>query len=137
MIKKIKEFILKYYSEIVYIFVGALTTLINFIVYFIVKDALNLHYIAANIVAWVTAVLFAYVANRIWVFRSESTNILKEFGLFVLSRLFSLMLETGLLFMAVDVLKVNDSLAKIIIAFLVIICNYITGKWIVFRREKQ
>lgn len=133
---RIKEMIIRYNLEIIYLFVGVLTTIVNFVVYFLSREIFHLHYISANILAWIVAVLFAYVANRTWVFQSRNTNILYEIWLFVFSRLFSLLLETGLLFIAVDTLHSNDLAAKIVIASLVVICNYITGKWIIFKRRK-
>ena len=136
MITKIKELFGKYNSEITYLFVGGLTTLVNFTVYFLLRGVLHLHYIGANVLAWIAAVLFAYVANRVWVFKSKNANVLLEIWLFMLSRLFSLLLETGLLFAAVEILNANDLIAKIVVAVLVVVCNYITGKWIVFKRRK-
>lgn len=132
----IKKFIVRYDLEILYLFMGILTTIINFVVYFLSREIFRIHYIEANIIAWVIAVLFAYIANRTWVFQSKNTNILHEIWLFVISRLFTLLLETGLLFIAVDVLHSNDLAAKIVIAILIVACNYITAKWIIFKRGK-
>ena len=136
IIKKAKIYLLRYRSEINYIVVGGLTTLVNFVVYLLAGHIIGLHYLASNVIAWVAAVLFAYLANRTWVFQSRNTNIILELWLFVLSRVFSLVLETGLLFIAVAALHINDIAAKIVIAFVVVVCNYITGKWIVFKKRK-
>ena len=136
MIEKEKNYLLRYRSEVIYIVVGGLTTLVNFVVYLLAGHIIGLHYLAANVIAWVAAVLFAYVANRTWVFQSRNTNIILELWLFVLSRVFSLVLESGLLFIAVAALHINDVAAKIVIAFVVVVCNYITGKWIVFKKRK-
>lgn len=130
---RIKRFIVQYGVEIIYLFVGILTTIVNFATYFLSREVFHIHYIDANILAWAVAVLFAYIANRTWVFQSKNTNILREFWLFVFSRLFSLLLETGLLFIAVDALHSNDLAAKTVISILIIICNYITSKWIIFK----
>lgn len=135
-ITKIKIFYAHYRSEMTYLIVGGLTTLINFVVYLLAREIFRIHYIDANLFAWVMAVLFAYIATRTWVFQSKNMNILLEIWLFVLSRLFSLLLETVLLFTAVDILYMNDLIAKIVISFFVVICNYITGRWIVFKRRK-
>ena len=135
MFTRIKALIVFYRSEIAYLIVGGLTTLVNLAVYFLSRELFQLHYIGANILAWIVAVLFAYIANRIWVFHSKNANILIEFWTFVLSRIFSMLLETGLLFIVVGILNINDYVAKIAIAVLVVVCNYITGKWIVFKRK--
>lgn len=134
--KKVKNIYTLYRPEFIYLVVGGLTTLINFAIYFMAKEIAHIHYIASNILAWVVAVLFAYAANRTWVFYSKGTDILLEIWLFIMSRIFSLTLETMLLFAAVDILHISDFIAKITIAVLVVICNYMTGKWIVFKRRK-
>ena len=46
-----------------YVVVGGLTTLVNFVVYFFCTH-IQLHYLIANVIAWIFAVLFAYIANR-------------------------------------------------------------------------
>ena len=134
--EKIKDLLAKYRSEVTFVLVGGLTTLVNFIVYVIAREIFDIHYIAANVAAWIIAVLFAYVMSRIWVFQSKNTNIFLEIMLFFASRLFSLLLETGLLLGAVELLNVNDLYAKIAVAIVVVISNYVTGKWIVFKKRK-
>ena len=49
-----------------YVVVGGLTTLVNFVVYFFCTH-IQLHYLIANVIAWIFAVLFAYIANRKYV----------------------------------------------------------------------
>ena len=132
--KQVKTLFIRYRTEIIYLIVGGLTTLVNFAVYFFAKDLLHIHYVAANVIAWVFAVIFAFFANRVWVFRSTNRNILKESVFFVLSRLFSLLLETGLLYAAVDTLRFNYSISKVAVAIVVVIVNYITGRMVVFKK---
>ena len=50
----------------------------------------------ANLIAWIVAVAFAFVTNKIWVFESKSWKpavALKEFWLFVVARLLTGVLE--------------------------------------------
>ena len=137
MFIKIREILASQREKISYLVIGGLTTLVNLIVYFLAREIFLLHYIMSNIIAWIIAVLFAYITNRILVFQSENKNLVLEIFLFVLSRLFSLLLETVLLIIIVELLLVADSIAKIVVAIIVIICNYITGKWIVFKKRRN
>ena len=43
-----------------YIFVGGCTTLVNFIIYYIAIQWLNIGWLIANILSWYGAVIFAY-----------------------------------------------------------------------------
>ena len=51
---------------------GVLTTIINMAAFWLFSDVLSVHYMVANVIAWVIAVAFAYVTNKLWVFESKS-----------------------------------------------------------------
>lgn len=84
-------------------------------------------YVASNVLAWIGAVTFSYFANGAWVYRSTSRRGLREATAFVLSRLFSLALESLLLILSVEMLGVGQNLAKILVAVVVVVVNYLTG----------
>ena len=73
------------------------------------------------------AVIFSYFANGKWVYRSTSRRSLTEALSFVLTRLFSLGLETLSLFLLVSPLRMDKLTAKLLVAVLVVIVNYLTG----------
>ncbi len=135
MIQKVKTLLMKYREQVAYLIVGAATTAINYVIYALLIKLLHLHYIPSNIIAWVSAVTFAYFANGRWVYRSTSEGVL-EAGAFFVSRLFSLGLETLILFLMVDMGHMNELISKIIVTVLVIIVNYLTGL-LVFRRKRR
>ena len=127
MIAKMKALAAAYREQLAYLVVGVITTVINYAVYLFFTDVVNIHYIASNIIAWVAAVAFAYFANGKWVYRSTSRRSVKEAFSFVLSRLFSLGLETVCLFLLVDLLHVNQRIAKLLMQVMVTVVNYLTG----------
>ena len=135
MTEKIKALLIKRLAEIVYLIVGGLTTALNLAVYFAASELIGIHYIASNVAAWTVAVIFAYAANRKWAFESTNKNIMAELWLFILSRLFSLLLETLLLLALVEAMRVNDLFAKIIVALVVVVCNYVTSRLILFAKR--
>lgn len=116
-----------------YVVFGILTTLVNIVVYFVFAHVLCVNYLISNIVAWFLSVLFAYVTNRRWVFESKSSNILKECGLFFGGRLFSGVVDTGLMWLFIDVLTLNDGISKIVIQVIVVVLNYVISKLVVFK----
>lgn len=137
MINWIRQLWMRYRSEFLYLVIGGCTTVVNFISYWFFERVCHIYYLLANILAWILAVLFAYVTNRKWVFESKNPNILKEAVVFTASRLFSGGTELLLLFLMVDLGKMNDLVAKAITAVLVVILNYITGKFLVFRKGRE
>ena len=118
---------------ILYVVFGVLTTLVNILVYFLFVRGFHVHYIYSNIVAWVASVLFAYVTNRIWVFESKSTNIIKEISLFFGGRLFSGILDTALMYLFIDLLSFGDIFSKIVVQVIVVIMNYVLSKFVIFK----
>ena len=118
---------------VLYVFFGALTFLVNIVTYFLFEELLGINYLISNVLAWFFSVLFAYVTNRIWVFESKSPDILKEMSLFFGGRIFSGAVDTGLMYLFIDVLMIGDLISKIVVQVIVIILNYVFSKLIVFK----
>ena len=118
---------------ILYVFFGTLTFFVNVIVYFLFENVFGVNYIISNIIAWFFSVLFAYITNRIWVFESKSPDILKEMSLFFGGRIFSGVVDTGLMYLFIDILTIGDLISKIVVQVIVVILNYIFSKLIVFK----
>ena len=142
MINKFKSIYLKNREIIVYLIVGVLTTIVSLGVYYgLVLTILNpnnaIELQLANISSWVAAVIFAYFANRIFVFRSKDKNMLKEGFKFCSSRIFTLLVDMLIMFLMVTILHFNDKIAKIVVQVVVTILNYIISKFIVFKKSKN
>lgn len=118
---------------LLYIIFGVLTTLVNIIIYLLFNKLLGVNYIISNILAWIFSVLLAYVTNRIWVFKSNNSNIIKEVSLFFAGRLFSGIVDTGLMYLFIDILLIGDFISKIIIQIIVVVMNYLISKLVIFK----
>lgn len=136
MIGKIRNIMEKYREQLAYLVVGVCTTAINYVVYALLTDGAHIYYVTSNVAAWVIAVAFSYFANGKWVYRSTGRRGWREAGEFVASRLFSLGLETALLFLLVDFLRADKLIAKLAVAVVVVVVNYLTGL-LVFKRKKK
>ena len=138
--KKLKVFFDKYREPILYIVFGGLTTVVSFVSYWILVDVLHLHYMVATVLSWVISVTFAYVTNRKWVFDSRAHGlraVLWEMISFFACRLASGFMEMGMMFIGVDLLRVNDKAVKLIANVFVIVANYILSKVFVFRKKQN
>ena len=60
----------KYREPLLYVIVGALTTAVNFVVYFICADVMNISVLVSEGIGWVCSVSFAYITDKIVVFNS-------------------------------------------------------------------
>lgn len=137
---KIRELLEKYRELISYVFWGVMTTLVNYVVYFICTKAIGIDYLIANVIAWFVAVVFAFWVNKVYVFHSyqkDAKTMVREFGTFVSARILSGVLETGMLALFVETMHFNDSVIKIIASVLVVIINYILSKLIIFKKQEE
>ena len=139
---KIKELFYKYEEIIRYLIVGGLTTVVSlgvkYLLLFTILEANNAYELQiAVIVSWICAVLFAYFANRIFVFKSKSKNYLKEMGSFLGGRILTLLMEMFIMWFFVTLLGFNSDfwviVFTIICQILISIANYIISKIFVFK----
>lgn len=133
--------IYKKYEEIInYLIVGGLTTIVSLATYFIcvhtLLDASNsIELQIANVISWLFAVIFAYVTNRIFVFKSKSKNYIKEIISFFSSRVITLLMDMGIMFVFVTLLNGNDTIGKLISQVVITIANYVFSKLFVFKKK--
>jgi putative flippase GtrA len=135
-----KKYYEKYRELFDYLIVGVLTTVISLAVYyaciwtFANPDNPVLLQVA-NVLSWIVSVLFAYVMSRRFVFRSQNEHIVQEIIKFFLSRLATLFMDMGIMFVLVTLLKQNANTAKLVSQVVVIVMNYVLSKLLVFRKK--
>ena len=137
--EKMRKIIEKYWDVLAYLFFGVLTTVVNYVVYLPCYNLLGLSAAVSNVIAWVVAVAFAYLTNKPWVFKSHDWSrqtVLPELTKFVGCRIGSGALETGIIFLTVDLLCWNGNWMKLATSALVVILNYFASKLLVFRTGK-
>ena len=115
---------------------GVLTTILNIFVYWLVTRIFRVAVVPSTIIAWVIAVFFAYYTNRKYVFQSQTKNffaVIFEAIYFFACRLTTGVIDVGIMYLFVDVLKFDDVITKTTSNILVIILNYIASKVFIFK----
>lgn len=133
-LKPLFPFYIRYKEQLLYLFFGVLTTMINLMTFWILVSGFNMPALGANVIAWIVAVIFAYITNRKWVFASRQPSILKEAISFAVGRLTTLAMEELILWVGIDLININILVVKIIAQVMVVIGNYVISKLIVFRK---
>lgn len=148
MKKIIDSFIQLYkkYEEVVnYLIIGGLTTVISLVVkyalLFTILDAKNpLQLQIAVATSWLVAVVFAYVTNRKFVFKSKNDNVKDEMIKFFGARIATLVMEACFMWFFVTFLKMNSDIqvviCTIVVQVLIVIGNYILSKLFVFKKSE-
>lgn len=135
---KIKKLYEQYKDVIPYLFFGVCTTIVNIAAYAFFAHVFNAGTTASTIIAWFLAVLFAYLTNRKWVFKSEAKTpkeITREIAEFFGFRFATGVLDWLLMVIFVDNLHLNDVIIKAVANIIVIILNYVASKLVVFARK--
>lgn len=148
MKKLIKAFLNK--ETILYLVFGVLTTAVSFVTLKLFDVALGKElYLVSNSLSWILSVAFAYVTNKLFVFESKSWKrdvLKKEIPSFLSARIASYFIEQGGLWLMMDVLLFKDKVfdfivirlsglmtAKLVLAVLVVIINYVLSKVLIFK----
>ena len=121
---------------VTYLFAGVATTVVNYVVYCLVRFGLGVSLELSNVCAWVVAVAFGYAVNKAFVFHTHCDSafeLLREAGSFFAMRLVSLGVEL-LLKLLVQVLGLNEPVMKLMTNIVVIILNYVFSKLFIFRK---
>ena len=140
MMEKIKALIVKYQDMILYVFFGALATLVNTAAYYLCYNVLGISNVPSVIIAWILAVVFAFFTNKLWVFKSKSfaPEVLKhEIPTFFGARALTGLMDLGIMWLAVDVLGGNGTVWKLVSNVLVIILNYVASKLVIFKKKDE
>ncbi len=135
-----KKAFLKYREIILYIFFGGCTTIVNVILYYISTRWFGLGTVISTLLAWWVSVLFAYITNRILVFRShnkEPRAILFEFAFFVACRLLTGLLDVLIMYLFVDQLGWHDLIIKFLSNLIVIVVNYVASRLLIFKKHSN
>ena len=134
------ELLKRYKSFIAYAFFGVCTTLVNLLSYHLFYVALGVPNVPSTLIAWLLAVLFAYVTNKLWVFDSKSwafTVVIPELIKFLVCRIATGVLDVGIMWFAVDKMQWNAMAWKLMSNVIVIVLNYVASKLVIFVKKEK
>lgn len=147
MTNKILNFFKK--ETISYLFYGVLTTVVSYTSFYIASLILSYDFILIiNTISFICAVVFAYITNKLFVFKSKSwkwSTLKIEIPSFLSARIFSYFLEQFGLYLSVNVLHLEQYsvfeingvyIAKIVLSFAVVILNWAISKFFIFKKDR-
>lgn len=123
-----------------YIIIGVCTTIVNLAVYAVLCRIVRLNINTSNIISIIVAILFAYVTNKLIVFRSHCSSfseLAAECARFIGARLTTMAIEVGGVFLLYQILHQDEIVAKLVTQVLVIIGNYFISRFIVFKDRNK
>lgn len=133
------------YETVSYFIAGVLTTAVDYAVYVLVNEALkrggmevSFSATLSSAVSWFAAVLFAYIVNKLIVFRSFNFNpsyIFRECSVFFAARIISGLITLIMIWLMTGVFHMNEYIAKIFTSAVNMVFNYVASKIYIFKKE--
>lgn len=109
--------------------VGGIATAIDFAVFFILHELLGINTIISNICSFTISVIYNYIASVKWVFDvDKSKNKKTQFILFIVFSVIGLGLNTIIVYVCTDIMKLYSMIGKVLATGVVMVFNFITRK---------
>ena len=109
--------------------VGGIATIIDWAVYYICYNILNIYPLIANIISFSVSVIYNYWASVKWVFNVNKNNSkMKMFTEFIIFSIIGLLLTELIIYIGIDHLNLDAMLIKIIATAIVMVFNFVTRK---------
>ncbi len=138
--EKIYRKIAPFMESALFVFWGMVTTLIGLLFYHGLVYIGIVGYKYAKIIQMIFSKILSYVCNKFGVFKTTENKKSEdaiELALFIIIRLFIMVIDYYLLIFFVQVLGINEIVANYVEFPIVIGINYVTSKLIIYNRKVQ
>lgn len=134
----------KFMKLVRYGIVGVCTTAVNYAVMWLLFYRAGVEYNLANGISIISSIIFAYVANKLVVFRSHVSGaaaLAREALSFFGSRAVTFLLELGIPFFIHTVGQVDENkwgmITKVAVNVIVLVLNFVFSQFLVFKGGKK
>ena len=124
----IKDFLL-------YLIVGGIATVTECLLFF-VMDKCRLHYAIATVVAYILSTFVNWLAGRLLVFKDNHCSLLKEILSIYVASIVGLLLNLIIMWLAIDVININEMISKIFATAIVFFYNFLVRKLLIYKNDK-
>ena len=140
MIKHLQKLPKSYRQFIKFCVVGTISTLIDIGTYTLLTRLFEFfqeHYLIANIIAFLIALINSYSLNRKFTFRNKNKKVGVQFSKYITVYTIGIGLSTGLMYVFVDIFGIYDIFAKLLTVGVVLFWNFFASKFFIFDRDEK
>ncbi|OIP80602.1 hypothetical protein AUK45_03380 [Candidatus Peregrinibacteria bacterium CG2_30_44_17] len=116
--------------------VGMVSLVVNMVAYTLFTRVFAVYYVAADVLAYIVAIINSYALNRTFTFKSTHKKVAVQFTKYLTVYLVGMTLSATLLYIFVHYFAIYDLLAKILIVGIVMIWNFLASKFLIFDRDE-
>jgi len=123
---KTKKLLLQMFK---FLLVGGLAFVIDYVTLIICKEVFNIPVLISAAIAFTVSVVVNYILSVKWVFDvDKSKSEKKNFIIFIVFSVIGLGLTELIMWLGVDIIKINYLIVKIIATAIVMVFNFVTRK---------
>ena len=108
--------------------VGGTAFIIDYGVFTLLSQIFHVHYLVASILSFSVSVIYNYILSIKWVFDVTKKQTTKDFIVFIVLSVIGLGLNSLVMYISVDLIKIHELIAKIIATAIVMVYNFISRK---------
>ena len=119
--------------------VGAINTILGYIIYIVCLRLLGLHYAICNVISFLITIFISYVLNSRYVFKQHEVTMKEK--IVGLGKTYISYLATGLglssvlLVIWVELLNIPEELGPLVSLFVTVPINFILNKFWIYRKK--
>lgn len=117
-----------------YLIVGAGATVVEWACFYVLNDTLKMHYSIATALAFIVSTFANWLLGRWIMFKKTGQGVVKELLQIYAASVVGLLMNLAIMWLAIDVLKINNMISKIIATGIVFIWNFLIRKLLIYKQ---
>lgn len=118
-----------------FISVGAITAVINYLLFSFFWGLLHLHYLIAVSIAFILAIVFHFIANRYYTFKIRDNNFQEQLFRYLGLITINYLLTLAVMHIVVEQIKLSPYLGNILAIGVTVCSGYLMARLWVFARD--
>lgn len=119
-----------------YLIVGGLATLVEWIGFWLFNGVLHIQYLIATAIAFIISTFANWVFGRLLVFKDPGgQSLTKELASIYLASSVGLLLNLIIMYILVDFLSIHEMFSKMTATVLVFSYNYLVRKLVIYKKK--
>jgi putative flippase GtrA len=118
-----------------YLIIGTVATIIDWSVFSLSVTKFQLHYQTALLIAYTTAAITHYIANKLFTFKCKSKQLGSQLSVYITVTGASLLCSMGIIALFVSTFGFNKILSRMLTTGIMIVPNYLLHKHITFSKK--
>ena len=108
--------------------VGVIAFIVDYLSLYLLTEFLNVYYLISSIISFLLSIIVNYILSIKWVFDIKKKQSFKDVIIFTLLSAIGLLINLLVMYLSVEVFKIQYMIGKLMATFIVMIWNFVTRK---------